>query len=298
MTRIRRLLFGLTPVVFATFAYAQTFETTTGTGFTNQSDFPGMGEALVVQAPDGADRVDISINVPQLVIVGEDVFEDTVDIEIDVPQLVIVGEDVIEDTVDIKIDVPQLVIVGEEAIEDTVNIEIDVPQLVIVGREEEQETDGTPSISAQDTGAQPSETTTPALPENAQPETEDVPPATARCHGTYTMHAGQGQGTASGLTMPVGRTMTLPATIENQECGQSLDFAAQGQSVRLEPTENLGEYSGTINLGDGPMRTIVLVCGEDLNLRGALVARDTNLRIARPLWLIRQTDQNPLECND
>lgn len=109
------------------------------------------------------------------------------------------------------------------------------------------------------------------------------------CHGTYTSHFGRGTGTAVGFAMPFGQNLVAPAEVNVLACAQGLAVTVQGQSLTLSRMANTRQYSGTMNLGDGPLRTLLLTCDTDLNLRGQLVTADANLSIERPVWMLRDT---------
>jgi hypothetical protein len=290
------LLFGVVLYCCANVAVAQTVDLGPGAGLQQQSNLPNVDARLTspkgptaidIVVPDlliaGATPVDIDIHIPDLVIVAAD----PVNIAINVPDLVIVAAD----PVNIAINVPDLVIVGApEPVE--LDIDIRVPELIIASAEKSSE-DVTDVRGSSPPAERPATLQSPDAPE----ELEDTALAAVQCSGNYMMHAGQGQAVASGLSMPVGQTMILPARVENLGCGASLIVTAQGQSISLDASDIPGEFSGSVDLGDGPLRTMILVCGEDLNLRGGLIAQDSNLRITRPMWLIRDSDQSVLTCD-
>lgn len=229
----------------------------------------------------------LEINVPDLVIVGSPTAGP---LEIAVPDLVIVGS---ETAGPLEIAVPDLVIVGSEI---TGALEITPPDLIIVGVEElatlfitppDLVIVGTNAVQSDDS-LQPTDNEG-SLPQTSatNPEPEGTSETEQWCVGAYTAHAGTGVGTALGYSMPVGQTETVPATVRASQCRTALTATLAGQVVTLNLNQAPATYVGSISFGDGVARTMTLECGEDLNLRGTLVAQDSDLRIERPVWLIR-----------
>lgn len=220
---------------------------------------------------------DIPINVPELSAGGT---PPSKDITVNVSDLVIMGA---PDPIDIVIDVPDLVIIG---VPDSIKMTINVPALTIVGRFDEPDDE-----TRNDTGTQSTDATTPTPQGTGNADTTLPPlakaPEAILCYGDYTAYFGQGIGTAVGFQMPFGQFQSAPAQIDVVNCGGALSATIQGQAIALTLSRDRALYSGSINLGDGAQRTLVLSCDEDQNLRGQLVAADANLSIERPVWMIR-----------
>lgn len=230
---------------------------------------------------------EVVVIVPDLTITGQPEPERVV---INVPEITIVGAPDLDRVV---IDVPDLVIVGAP---DPTRITIDVPDLTIVGAPDEDDTSDpdAPDNRLTDLTVTPSQTTTGST-------TTDVPDTNAQaqdwCFGDYTSHIGRGIGTAAGIVMPFGKNLIAPAQVDLISCGDALEVQVQGQTVSLTRASASRLYSGTIDFGDGAMRTLILNCDEDLNLRGKLVTADSNLSIERPVWMMRSNSDSAALAN-
>ncbi len=234
-------------------------------------------------------RENVPVNVPELTAGSSALGKD---ISINVPDLIIIGT---PEPIDVVIDVPDLVIVGLPA---PIEITIDVPDLIIVGRPKDAPDD----LSSRAQTVTPDEITAdqPDTPSVPGPDTDPGPPALAQwCVGAFDAHIGQGMGTAVGFAMPFGNYMVSDGLVTAQDCRNTLAFNVQGQTVLLRQEDTPRSYTGSIDFGDGAVRRLVLQCDEDLNLRGQLVTADQNLRIERPVWLIRkpQSPADLLECS-
>lgn len=235
------------------------------------------GATLAPNTPSGQEG--IPIHVPEL---SAGAPTPSKDITLNVPDLVIMGA---PEPIDIVIDVPDLVILG---VPDPIEIIITVPALTIVGRLDEPGDETQDDIGIQSTGA----TALNPSPEGGLDDTlipgQTEPTAMpVLCHGDYTAHFGLGMGTAVGFAMPFGQFRSAPAQIDVVNCGDALNATIQGQPVALTFSRETALYSGSINLGDGAQRRLVLNCDEDQNLRGHLTAADANLSIERPVWMIQ-----------
>ncbi|GLO69694.1 hypothetical protein MACH17_12110 [Phaeobacter inhibens] len=209
-----------------------------------------------------------------------------IDITVDVPDFVIIGA---PDQIDIVIDVPDFVIIGAP---DPIEITINVPALTVVGRfdEPDDETQNDVGIQSADATAlntSSAEGGNDTLNQEATDPDPTVMPAL--CHGDYTAFFGQGIGTAVGFEMPFGQFLTVPAQIDVVNCAETLNATIQGQPIALTFSPETALYSGSIDLGDGAQRMLVLSCDEDQNLRGQLTAADADLSIERPVWMIQET---------
>ena len=262
--------------------------------------------AFSVSLASAQERPELTIDVPGFSVTGR---EDA-HLTVDVPDFIVIGRVPNEITVDVpdftvtgraepevKIDVPAFNILGRLPSE----IDLIVPDMVIVGRARDDDEDDrddakTDRDIAQQLGEQEASLDTP---ENGPAAEADVARSLANlCHGPYTAHIGQGVGTAVGFVMPFGRTMQLPAKVDIAKCGAEISVTLQGQAVALSQGVDPRDYSGAINLGDGADRVLFLRCGADQNLRGALVAKDSNLRIERPIWLLHGgTPPEPVRCD-
>lgn len=110
------------------------------------------------------------------------------------------------------------------------------------------------------------------------------------CNGTYEMHFGQPTAQATGLTMPVGQPIDAGASVQMGQCGREMVVTIQGMSVGLyQSALDERTWSGAIDMGDGVARDLTLSIGADRNMRGELVARDANLTITRPIWMLLST---------
>ena len=220
------LLFGMVLYCCATVAVAQTVDLGPGAGLQQQSNLPNIGSRFT--SPKGPTAIDIVV--PDLLIA----VATPVEIDIYDPDLVIVGApEPVE--LDIDIRVPELIIAGvKKGSEDVKDVRWSSP---LAERQATlQSTDAPEAL-------------------------EDKALAAVQCSGDYMMHAGQGQAVASRFSMPVGQTMILPARVENIGCGASLIVTAQGQYMSLDASDIPGEFSGSVDLGDGPLRTMIRVCG-------------------------------------
>lgn len=255
---------------------------------------PNRVRSIEINAPDltiiaRPVSVEITIDAPNLVIAAKPVSQDIV---INVPDLTIVARPAPKE---MTIEVPELTIVTKPAPRDIV---IDVPDLTIVSRRDEEPdaplsseltvTTGKTTANQPDT---PSTTGTVTSPDT------DPQGIAQWCVGDFDAHIGRGVGTAVGFAMPFGDYMVSDSRVTAQDCRNTLAFNVQGQTVLLSQGETPRSYSGGLDFGDGAMRTLVLQCDEDLNLRGRLVTADQNLRIERPVWLIRKA-QSPADIAD
>ncbi|UWR80519.1 hypothetical protein K4K97_00840 [Phaeobacter inhibens] len=263
-------------------------ELTTGGQPDTDSDTQSAKEELPNYVPGlSADPIapptDITVDVPDFVIIGA---PDQIDIVIDVPDFVIIGA---PDPIGIVIDVPEFVIIGAP---DPIEITINVPALTVVGRfdEPDDETQNDVGIQSADATALNTSSAEGGNDTLNQETTDPNPTAMpALCHGDYTAFFGQGIGTAVGFEMPFGQFLTVPAQIDVVNCAETLNATIQGQPIALTFSPETALYSGSIDLGDGAQRMLVLSCDEDQNLRGQLTAADADLSIERPVWMIQET---------
>ncbi|UWR43621.1 hypothetical protein [Phaeobacter inhibens] len=231
------------------------------------------------------------IDVPELTTGGQpDTESDTQSAKEELPNYVPgLSADPIAPPIDITVDVPDFVIIGAP---DPIEITINVPALTVVGRfdEPDDETQNDVGIQSADATAlntSSAEGGNDTLNQEATDPDPTVMPAL--CHGDYTAFFGQGIGTAVGFEMPFGQFLTVPAQIDVVNCAETLNATIQGQPIALTFSPETALYSGSIDLGDGAQRMLVLSCDEDQNLRGQLTAADADLSIERPVWMIQET---------
>ncbi|PYG28012.1 hypothetical protein [Pelagimonas varians] len=230
--------------------------------------------ALPPQPLTQSERPQVNINAPELVI-NEPPDTDGFGVQ---------ARDVLGQRSDnlLIIEVPEFTIVGRDPLEDVV---IHVPDFVIIAQDEDQEE------------AKPQETSRLTdigiVPLARDPSASDQPPQQEAtlgyypmCHGDYAAFFGRGQGTAVGFAMPVGKNLEVKARVEALDCGRSLSVTIRGQNILMSGDLQSRTYSGSFNMGDGAARTLVLMCDQDLGLRGYLTASDQNLAIKRPVWMI------------
>lgn len=257
---------------------------------------PDRASFIEIDAPDltiiaRPVSVEITIDAPNLVIAAKPVSQDIV---INAPDLTIVARPVPEE---ITIEVPDLIIVTKPAPRDIV---IDVPDLTVVAkRDEEPDAPLSSELTVATGKTTANQPDTPSATDTVtSPDTDPDPQGIAQwCVGDFDAHIGRGVGTAVGFAMPFGDYMVSDSRVTAQDCRNTLAFNVQGQTVLLSQGETPRSYSGGLDFGDGAMRTLVLQCDEDLNLRGRLVTADQNLRIERPVWLIRKP-QSPADITD
>lgn len=254
---------------------------------TSPANVPDLTTGADISPNTFDEREQVPVNVPELS-AGSPAL--TKVIAINVPDLIIIGT---PDPIDVVIDVPDLVIVG---VPGPIELTIDVPDLIIVGRSEDAPNDL--ASHEQTITIAPTTAVQPETPPASGTDTDPDPqPLTQWCVGAFVAHIGQGMGTAVGFAMPFGSYMVSDARVTPHDCRNSLSFSVEGQTVLLSQGDAPRSYTGSLDLGDGAMRTLVLQCDEDLNLRGHLVTADQNLRIERPVWLIRKA-QSPADIAD
>lgn len=184
----------------------------------------------------------------------------------------------------IIVDVPQFTITGFPI---PPTIVVDVPTFIITAQDEDR--DDVKTKIGVVPGARKSS-------DGSTETTNEERTTKLWCFGDYTAHIGRGLGTAVGVSMPFGRTMEVPASVKSKPCDETISVNIQGRSVNMTRTEDLRTYVGSINLGDGADRLLVLRCDEDFSMRGKLAAKDANLKIERPVWLLLKGKPEELTC--
>lgn len=182
----------------------------------------------------------------------------------------------------ITIKVPEFAIVGRTPL---TNVVVEVPEFIIIGKDPDKEEIDTQNPSRlSDIGVVPKSRD---LSAPAQPPQQDATLGfQPMCHGDYSAFFGRGKGTAVGFAMPLGKHVEVSARVEALDCGKAIYVTIRGQNILMSGDLESRSYSGSFNMGDGAARTLVLVCDQDLSLRGYLTASDQNLAIQRPVWMI------------
>ena len=235
---------------------------------------------VIVGAPEPESIV---VDLPPLTIVGR---ADPEEIIVDLPLLVIVGKEPPET---ITVELPPLTIVGRSEPEE---IEVDLPLLTIVGREEEDNSD---ESDAEDSntdigiveGSAPLKPfiLTPTTPET--PEQPSVAQATDWCNGVYQGTFSRPVAEVQAFVPLMGQAVTVTAQVAARQCGDVLNVTMQGIALDMVGDRASRTYSGTLNMGDGAARVMVLTCGADLTLTGALRASENGVSVRRDIVLTR-----------
>lgn len=246
-----------------------------------------LPDLIVVGKPEPEE---LAIDLPDFIVVGR---PEPKDIVIDIPAFTILGKPEPEE---LTVSLPAFVIFGKPEREEVI---IDVPEFVVIGRPEDEDDErleeGLAKTRTERQNPQPPEQGT-AIQQDPAREVNDAVRG-FRCHGSYTAHIGKGLATAQGLAMPVGQTMTRPAQVDAMDCGDSITVTIDGMRIPMKLDKETKVYSGSLpSQGDGANRGLSLSCDDDSHLRGHLVASDANLRIARPVWLMHDSEPVELQC--
>ncbi len=121
------------------------------------------------------------------------------------------------------------------------------------------------------------------------------------CSGGYDIYSSGASATAGAMTIPVGTPVQSNAQIAMGQCGREMVLEAQGMSMVLyQDVMDERSYTGSLQAGDGVDREVTLRVGEDRNLRGAIVAKDPNMSVTRPLWFMLTDPQETRfeDCED